>query len=292
MESNGDKVQINKLYETRDLVCREFDLEIGKRTLIMGILNVTPDSFSDGGQFTSVNQALNQAIKMVKEGADIIDVGGESTRPGSEEVGEAEEIKRVIPVIQELKRFINKPISIDTYKEQVARAALEVGANIVNDVWGLQKEPKIADVIAEFDVPVVIMHNQIGTEYDMDIIESMKLFFEKSLEIARSAGIKECNIILDPGIGFGKTHEHNLEVMNRLEELQVLGYPILLGISRKSIIGKTLELPTHDRIEGTLALNAIGIQKGAEIIRVHDIKENIKAARMIDAVVRGSYEKR
>lgn len=276
-----------KGYQPFHLKCREFEIEIGKNTLIMGILNVTPDSFSDGGQFNSVSQGLNQAIKMVKEGADIIDVGGESTRPGSDYVEVSEEIKRVVPVIQELKRFINKPISIDTYKADVARAALEVGANIVNDVWGLQKDPNIANVIAEYDVPVVVMHNQEDTIYENDIIESMKSFFEKSIEIALSAGVKKEQIILDPGIGFGKTVAQNLEVMNRLEELNSLGYPILLGISRKSIIGKTLDLPTHDRLEGTLALNAIGIQKGVEIIRVHDVKENLKAAKMIDAVCRG-----
>lgn len=276
-----------KSYHKRTLACREFDLEIGSRTLIMGILNVTPDSFSDGGHFNSISQALNQAILMVKEGADIIDVGGESTRPGSEEVDIKEEMKRVVPVIQELKRFINKPISIDTYKASVAEAALEAGANLVNDVWGLQREPEIAKVIAKYNVPVVVMHNQVGTEYEKDIIESMIDFFNISIEIALEAGIKKEMIILDPGIGFGKTVEQNIVVMRRLDELQVLGYPILLGISRKSVIGKTLDLPTHDRLEGTIALNSIGIQMGAEIIRVHDIKENVKAAKMIDAIVRG-----
>lgn len=283
---------LNKKYNESKINCREFDLEIGERTLIMGILNVTPDSFSDGGQFSTVSLALNHSIAMVKEGADIIDVGGESTRPGSTLIEEKEEIKRVVPVIVELKRFINKPISIDTYKAGVARAALEAGANMVNDVWGLQKQPAIADVVAEYDVPVIIMHNKEEALYEGDIIKEMIAFFTESLRIATSAGIDPKKIFLDPGIGFGKTLEHNLEVMNRLEELNELGYPILLGISRKSIIGKTLDVPSHDRIEGTVALNAIGIQKGAEIIRVHDIKENLKAAKMIDAVVRGHYEKR
>lgn len=281
-----------KSYNKRTLECREFDLEIGSRTLIMGILNVTPDSFSDGGHYNSVGQALNHAILMVKEGADIIDVGGESTRPGSDEVESKEEIKRVVPVIQELKRFINKPISIDTYKASVAEAALEAGANVVNDVWGLQRDPEIASVVAKYNVPVIVMHNQYNTEYDNDIIDSMIEFFKKSIAIAHEAGIKNEMIILDPGIGFGKSVDQNLEVMRRLDELQVLGYPILLGISRKSIIGNTIDVPTHDRLEGTIALNAIGIQMGAEIIRVHDIKENVKAAKMIDAVVRGTYEKR
>nr|WP_240842979.1 dihydropteroate synthase [Acidaminobacter sp. JC074] len=252
----------------------------------MGILNVTPDSFSDGGNFNNVSQALNHAIAMVKEGADIIDVGGESTRPGSEEVSEKEELKRVVPVIQELKRFINKPISIDTYKSSVADAALEAGANIINDVWGFQKDPEIAEVAAHYNVPAILMHNQENTIYEKDIIEAMIDFFNVSIDIALKAGVKKEMIILDPGIGFGKTVDQNLEVMRRLDELQVLGYPILLGISRKSIIGKTLDLATHDRLEGTIALNSIGIQMGAEIIRVHDIKENVKAAQMIDAVVR------
>lgn len=281
-----------KSYNKRTLECREFDLEIGSRTLIMGILNVTPDSFSDGGHFNSVGQALNHAILMVKEGADIIDVGGESTRPGSDEVESKEEIKRVVPVIQELKRFINKPISIDTYKASVAEAALEAGANVVNDVWGLQRDSEIASVVAKYNVPVIVMHNQYNTEYDNDIIDSMIEFFKNSIAIAHEAGIKNEMIILDPGIGFGKSVDQNLEVMRRLDEFQVLGYPILLGISRKSIIGNTIDVPTHDRLEGTIALNAIGIQMGAEIIRVHDIKENVKAAKMIDAVVRGTYEKR
>ncbi|MBN2794059.1 MAG: dihydropteroate synthase [Clostridia bacterium] len=256
----------------------------------MGILNVTPDSFSDGGQFTSVTTALNHAIAMIKADADIIDIGGESTRPGSEFVDAEEEKKRVIPVIQELKRYINKPISIDTYKASVAKAAFEAGANILNDVWGLQKEPEIAKVAAEYDVPVIMMHNQEDTVYETDLMEAIKEFFEKSIAIAHEAGIKDEKIILDPGIGFGKTVKQNLEVMNRLEELQALGYPVLLGISRKSIIGKTLDLPSHDRLEGTIALNATGIVKGAEIIRVHDLKEGVRTARMMDAVVRGLYE--
>jgi dihydropteroate synthase len=286
LENSGGNM-LKKKYDPFNLPCREFTLSIGEKTLVMGILNVTPDSFSDGGQFNSSNTALNHAISMVKAGADIIDVGGESTRPGSDPVDAKEEIKRVVPVIQELKRFINKPISIDTYKASVARAALEVGANIVNDVWGLQKEPEIANVIKEYEVPVIIMHNQENTDYDKDIILSMIDFFEKSLDIAMKAGISKEKIILDPGIGFGKTVEQNLEVMKRLHELHVLGYPILLGISRKSIIGKTLDLPSHDRMEGTIALNAIGIQQGVEIIRVHDIKENLRTAQMIDAVIRG-----
>jgi len=274
------------------LHCREFDLELGKETQIMGILNVTPDSFSDGGQFNDSQNALNHAIQMVKEGADIIDVGGESTRPGSEVVSAKEEIKRVIPAIETLKKYINKPISIDTYKGEVAEAAIQAGANIVNDVWGLQKDPEMAPVVAHYKVPVIIMHNQEGTLYEKDIMETMIDFFNESLRIAKEAGIPRDQIVIDPGIGFGKNLKQNREVMNRLEELRVLNLPILLGISRKSIIGQTLDIPPHERLEGTIALNALGIHKGVDIIRVHDVKENLKAARMIDAVVRGQNESR
>lgn len=274
------------------LNCKEFDLELNKKTLVMGILNVTPDSFSDGGQYEDAQTALNHAIQMVKEGADIIDVGGESTRPGSEFVPAKQEIKRVVPVIETLKKYINKPISIDTYKGDVAEAAIKAGANMVNDVWGLQKDPEMASVIAHYKVPVVIMHNQETKVYEKDIMASMIEFFNRSLEIAKNAGIKRDQIIIDPGIGFGKNLKQNQEVMNRLEELHVLKLPILLGISRKSIVGLTLDLPPHERLEGTLALNAFGIQKGVSIIRVHDVKENLRIAKMIDAVVRGDYEQR
>lgn len=274
------------------LKCKEFDLVLGQETKIMGILNATPDSFSDGGQYEDTQSALNHGIQMIKEGADIIDVGGESTRPGSEPVDAKQEIKRVIPVIETLKKYINKPLSVDTYKAEVAEAALEAGANMVNDVWGLQKDPEMAAVIAHHQVPVVIMHNQDGTVYDKDIIESMIDYFNISLEIAKTAGIKKNQIILDPGIGFGKNLKQNQEVMDRLEELHIFKLPILLGISRKSIIGMSLDLPPHERIEGTIALNALGISKGVDIIRVHDVKENLRGARMMDAIVRRYYEQR
>ena len=274
------------------LKCKEFDLVLGQETKIMGILNATPDSFSDGGQYEDTQSALNHGIQMIKEGADIIDVGGESTRPGSEPVDAKQEIKRVIPVIETLKKFINKPLSIDTYKGEVAEAAIEAGANMVNDVWGLQKDPEMAAIIAHHQVPVVIMHNQESTVYDKDIIESMIEYFNKSLDIAKAAGIKRDQIILDPGIGFGKNLKQNQEVMDRLEELQIFKLPILLGISRKSIIGMSLDLPPHERIEGTIALNALGISKGVDIIRVHDVKENLRGARMMDAIVRRYYEQR
>jgi dihydropteroate synthase len=272
------------------LKCREFELTLGQETKIMGILNATPDSFSDGGQYEDAQSALNHGIQMIKEGADMIDVGGESTRPGSEPVDAKQEIKRVIPVIETLKKYINKPLSIDTYKSEVAEAALEAGANMVNDVWGLQRDPEMAAVIAHYQVPVIIMHNQENTDYDKDIMEAMIDYFNKSLEIAKEAGIQRDQIVLDPGIGFGKNLKQNQEVLARLEELHFFKLPILLGISRKSVIGMSLNLPPHERIEGTIALNALGISKGVDIIRVHDVIENLRGARMIDAIVRGYYE--
>lgn len=264
-------------------------LTLGERTLIMGILNVTPDSFSDGGKYTELDRAVSHALEMVSDGADIIDVGGESTRPGSDEVGEREELNRVIPVIQELRKHIQCPISVDSYKAKVADEALTNGADIINDVWGLQKEPDIAKVAAEHGVPVVAMHNQIGTDYDGDILESMQRFFDKTIEIALKAGVKEDYLILDPGIGFGKTPIQNIHVMSRLDELKAMGYPILLGTSRKSMIGKILDLQSDERVEGTVATTVIGVVAGVEIVRVHDITENLRAALVADSIIRG-YE--
>jgi len=273
----------------QELTFNNKKLTLGERTLIMGILNVTPDSFSDGGKFNETTRAVDHAIKMIHEGADIIDIGGESTRPGSAEVSQQEEIDRVVPVIEALNQHIKAPISIDTYKAKVAELALKSGADMVNDVWGLQREPDIAKVAAEHDVPVFAMHNQVGTEYEIDIIESMKFFFDKTIEIALKAGISEKKIILDPGIGFGKTPIQNIHVMSRLDEIKALGYPILLGTSRKSMIGKILDLPSDKRVEGTVATTVIGIMTGVEVVRVHDITENLRAALVADAIIRG-YE--
>ncbi|MDM8533418.1 dihydropteroate synthase [Clostridiaceae bacterium HSG29] len=261
-------------------------MEIGKKTLIMGILNVTPDSFSDGGKFNNIDNALSHAKKMQDEGADIIDIGGESTRPGSDKVDEDEEISRVIPILKKLKKEIDVIISVDTSKANVAKVALENGANIINDVWGLQKEPEIANYIAEYDVPVVIMHNKINNIYENDIIESMKEFFSVSLEIAKKAGIKKENIFLDPGIGFGKDPEQNIEVMARLDELNEIGYKMLLGTSRKSMIGYILDLPSDQRLEGTIATNVIGVINGYDIVRVHDVKEHVNALKVTDRIYR------
>lgn len=265
----------------------KYTLNLGERTYIMGILNVNPDSFSDGGEFVDIEKAAAHAKKMVEEGADIIDIGGESTRPGFVEVSEEEELRRIIPVIQRLAKEIDIPLSIDTYKANVAEKALQAGAAIINDIWGMQKDPRMAEVAAKYDVPVIIMHNQLGTEYSMDIMEEMCMFFRRSIDMGLKAGMKRENMILDPGIGFGKTAEQNVVVMARMGELNDLGCPILLGTSRKSFIGKILDVVPKERMEGTVATTVMGIIQGADIVRVHDVKENFRAAKVTDAVVRG-----
>ena len=261
--------------------------DYNKRTYIMGILNVTPDSFSDGGKFNRVDEALKHAIKMVEEGADIIDLGGESTRPGHSYVDADEELRRVIPVIKKLKEELDTPISVDTYKAKVADESLKLGVEMINDVWGLTKDKDMASVIAKYNAYVCIMHNQDDTEYDKDIMESIKEFLLESINIAIEAGIDKNKIVLDPGIGFGKTYEQNLEVLKRLGELKTLGYPILLGTSRKSVIGNTLDLPPQERVEGTIATTVLGIRDGVDIVRVHDVEKNLRAAKMADAIYRG-----
>ncbi len=262
--------------------------EWGKRTYTMGILNVTPDSFSDGGKFNNEKAALAQAIRMIEEGADIIDVGGESTRPGSTEVSEQEEIERVVPIIQLLSKELNIPISVDTYRAKTAEAALKEGAHLINDVWGLKYDAQMALVAAKYNVPVCIMHNRTtGTDYQ-NLIEDILFELTQSIELAHNAGIKDENIIIDPGIGFAKTFEQNLEVMRQLDAFKRLGYPILLGASRKSFIGKVLDLEVDDRLEGTLAITAAGIIKGCDIVRVHDIKENVRVSKIIDCLERKS----
>lgn len=260
--------------------------EYGKKTYIMGILNVTPDSFSDGGSYTSLERALNHAKEMIENGTDIIDLGGESTRPGHQIVDADEELKRVIPVVKELKKQLDVKISVDTYKAIVADESLKLGVDMINDVWGLRKDPNMASVIAKYDAYVCIMHNQDGTDYDKDIMESIKEFLLESVKIAKEAGIDDKKIVLDPGIGFGKTLEQNIEVMERLDELKDLGYPILLGTSRKSMIGKILDLEPEDRVEGTIATTVLGIKSGVDIVRVHDVLENIRAVKVADAICR------
>lgn len=263
------------------------EFKIGERTYIIGILNFTPDSFSDGGKFNNIDIAVKHVKKMIDDGADIIDIGGESTRPKHTPVGEEEEINRVIPIIKAVREKFDIPISIDTYKAKVAEKAIEAGANLINDVWGFKKEKDMAKVAAKYNVPCCLMHNRNDNNYNNlmeDILEDLK----ESIKIARDAGVKDENIILDPGIGFAKTYEQNLEVMNNLEALKELGYPILLGTSRKSMIGLALNLPTEQRVEGTVATTVIGIMKDAcDFVRVHDVLENSRAAKMTDAIVRG-----
>lgn len=275
------------------LDCRGIPLTIGTRTLVMGILNVTPDSFSDGGRFFDLEAALAHAREMVEEGADIIDIGGESTRPATwdqEPLSAEEEIRRIRPVIEILARELQVPISVDTYKARTARAAMEAGAHIINDIWGFQREPELARVAAEYGAPVVLMHNQDGTQY-RDMMGEICSFLRKSIQIAEEAGVPPEQVIIDPGIGFGKTREQNLVVLRRLGEFRSLGKPILLGTSRKSVIGKTLDLPPDQRVEGTAATVALGIAMGADIVRVHDVREMVRVARMTDAIVRSArYE--
>lgn len=259
----------------------------GEKTYIMGILNVTPDSFSDGGSYTDLDLAIKHAKEMVEEGVDIIDVGGESTRPGHKFVSSEEEIKRIVPVIKSLKKEIKIPLSIDTYKSDVAEEALKLGVDMVNDVWGLTYDENMAKVIGKYGASVCIMHNQDGTEYDKDIMESIKEFLENSVNKALKAGIKKENIVLDPGIGFGKTFEQNVEVLKRLNELQDLGYPILLGTSRKSVLGNIVGGEPRERVEATVATTVAGIRDGVDIVRVHDVKENTQAAKIADKLYRG-----
>lgn len=270
----------------RKLTFQGRELELGKRTLIMGILNVTPDSFSDGGDFASADTALARVRKMIEEGADIIDVGGESSRPGHQRITEEEELRRVIPVIRRIREESDILISLDTIRSRVAEEALKAGANIINDIWGLQLDKDMAEVARRYDAPVVVMHNQDGTDYEGDIIDSMKEFFSKSLKIADEAGLRRDQIILDPGFGFGKTAQQNLDLMPRISELLCLDYPILLGTSRKSMINLVLDLPPKDRVEGTIATTVLGIVQGVDIVRVHDVLENARAAAMTDACVR------
>lgn len=272
---------------------REF--QWGKRTYVMGVMNMTPDSFSGDGLERDVEAAVERALAMEQDGADIIDVGGESTRPagitygkGAEPVSAEEELRRVLPVIRRLKEVLAIPISIDTYKSKVARKAVAEGASLINDVWGLKRDPGLAHVAAQAQVPLVVTHNRTGYEY-RDLMADVLQGLRQSIEIARSAGVPEDRVIVDPGIGFGKMAEHNLEVLRRLGYLKhELKLPLLIGTSRKSFIGAVLGgLPPDERIEGTAATVAIAIAKGADIVRVHDVKQMARVCRMTDAIVRG-----
>lgn len=267
----------NRIFDTAD------------QTYIMGILNVTPDSFSDGGKWNELDKALSHAEQMVKDGADIIDIGGESTRPGHEQITEEEEISRVVPAIEAVKSRIDVPISIDTYKYQVAKAAIEAGADLVNDIWGLKYDPKMAGLIAEKGTACCLMHNKEKAEYGKFFREMLRETKE-CVAIAREAGIPDDKIILDPGIGFGKTYEMNLETIHYMERFHSLGYPMLLGTSRKSVIGLALDLPADQREEGTLVTTVMAVMKKYSFVRVHDVKANKRAIQMTKAILAAESE--
>lgn len=260
---------------------REFDTD--NHTYVMGILNVTPDSFFDGGKWDRLDDALFHIEEMIEQGADIIDIGGESTRPGHVPVGAEEEMERVLPVIEKIKKRFDIPLSLDTFKSQVAKAGIAAGADMINDVWGLKKDPDMAKVIADGKASCCLMHNRERTEYG-ELLTDVQTDLKESLDLAHKAGIPGDRICIDPGVGFGKTYEHNLQIINKLELLHNLKYPVLLGTSRKSVIGLTLDLPTEERLEGTLATTVIGVMKGAAFVRVHDIAANIRAIRMAEAI--------
>ena len=287
------------------LKIRQTEFHWGRQTYIMGIINATPDSFSGDGLFNEagwVEQAVAQGLRLVAEGAHILDVGGESTRPGAAEVAAAEELRRVIPVIRALRQVTDVPISIDSYKAVVAAAALEAGADMVNDVWGLRMDADMAQVCAARQVPVILMHNRsnprnamqqarlggsyVGTVYQ-DLLADIAAELQQSIDLAKSAGISDEQIMIDTGIGFGKTVAQNLTLLNNTAYFKALGYPILIGSSNKSFIGYTLDLPPDERMEGTAATVAIAIARGADMVRVHNVKAMSRVARMTDALVRG-----
>lgn len=270
---------------TRPLTLNGITLDYTKETFVMGILNVTPDSFSDGGKYNNVEAAVAQAKKMVAEGAKIIDVGGESTRPGYERISDEDEIARIVPVIQALAKEVKAVISVDTYKASVARAAIEAGAHMINDIWGAKAEPEIAQVAADLHVPIILMHNRENMDYGVDFWATAKMDLEKSIAIAQQAGVPEHHIILDPGIGFAKNTGQNIVMMQHLKDLVAMGYPVLLATSRKSMIGNVLKLPVEERLEGTSATVVYGIEKGCHMIRVHDVKEMTRATYMADVLV-------
>jgi len=258
-------------------------------TYIMGILNVTPDSFSDGGKWNDRDKALFRVENMIKEGMDILDIGGESTRPGYTPLSDEEEIGRVTPIIEAVKAHFDIPVSLDTYKGIVAEAGIEAGADFINDIWGLKHDDKIANVIARHKIPCCLMHNRKKVNYT-NFVQDVTDDLSESIALAKKAGIAEDRIILDPGIGFAKSYEQNLEMLRSLDSLQRLGYPVLLGCSRKSVIGLTLNLPTEERLEGTLVTTVMAVMKGCSFVRVHDVKENVRAIKMAEAILYGRIE--
>ncbi len=275
---------------TKTIKCGNYELDYSSKTLIMGILNVTPDSFSDGGSYDSLQKAAARAQEMVEEGADIIDVGGESTRPGHTPVTAEEEISRVVPIIKALVKEVDVPISIDTYKAETAKAAVEAGAHIINDVWGAKKDPLMAAAAAEKGVPIILMHNREDKEYEVFMRDAVQ-DLQESISLVKKAGVMDEQIILDPGIGFAKSFEQNLEMMRNVDILVSLGYPVLYATSRKRVIGHVLDLPVEERMEGTGATVCWGIQKGCQLVRVHDVKEMARMAKMTDALMgKGQYD--
>lgn len=267
---------------------REF--QTSGKTYVMGILNVTPDSFSDGGRWNDMDRALAHVEEMLSQGMDVVDIGGESTRPGYTRLSDQEEIDRIAPVVEAVKARFEVPISLDTYKSAVARAGLAAGADMINDIWGLKADPEMAKVIAQAGVPSCLMHNREKPDYGIFIVDMLE-DLKETLRLADAAGIRRDSIILDPGVGFGKTYEHNLEAIDRLEELDQLGCPLLLGTSRKSVIGLTLNLPADQRLEGTLATSVIAVMKNCMFVRVHDVEANVRAIRMTEAI-RYGYKRR
>lgn len=253
-------------------------------TYIMGILNVTPDSFSDGGKFNQIDAALKHAEEMIRDGADVIDIGGESTRPGYTKISDEEETGRVVPVIEAVKKEFEIPISVDTYKSGVAEAAAQAGADLINDIWGLKYDARMAEVIAKSGLACCLMHNRDNAEY-RNFMEDMKQDLRETIALAKAAGIADDKIILDPGVGFAKSYENNLEVISRLKEFNELKYPVLLGTSRKSVIGLTLDLPAAERVEGTIVTTVMAVEAGCMFVRVHDVKENHRAIQMAEAIL-------
>ncbi|MCI5858169.1 MAG: dihydropteroate synthase [Agathobacter sp.] len=263
---------------------KQFDTD--HQVYVMGILNVTPDSFSDGGRWNNKDAALFHTQQMIDEGAAIIDVGGESTRPGYTKISDEEEIERTAPIIEQLRAQFDIPISIDTYKSRVAQAAVKAGADLVNDIWGLKYDPDMAGVIADSKVACCLMHNRTNEEYDI-FMEDMLSDLRETVALARQAGIADDKIILDPGVGFAKSYENNLEAIQKVGRLKELGYPVLLGTSRKSVIGLTLDTDRSERVEGTIATSVYGVLQGCAFVRVHDVKENLRAIRMMQAIMNG-----
>lgn len=264
--------------------CGTYTLDYGKKTLIMGVLNVTPDSFSDGGKYNQLDAAVKRAKELVEHGADIIDIGGESTRPGYTPVSVEEELERVIPVIEAITKEVPVVLSIDTFKAKTAKEAIKAGAHIINDIWGAKADPDMAKVAAELDVPIILQHNRDNENYQSFFRDCLNDIYE-SIAIAKKAGVKDEQIIIDPGIGFAKDWKRDLEMMRNLGTFTSLGYPVLLGPSRKRMIGAVLDLPVHERMEGTGAAVCYGIQQGCQIVRVHDVKEISRMAKMMDALM-------